>query len=143
MCVRSLFVTVHLASPGAGIDVTLEFRGAGEGDRGSQKASLLLCTCLSPPFSPRLHADLCRLPLSSANLDQFPPRTPFCFLAPVECEEAQGAPEQRLRGPGVVARGMMSMSGGPSLGCHLECITASVVNYTLISSNRQHCGSSF
>lgn len=90
-CVRSLFVTVHLASPGAGIDVTLELRGAGEGDRGSQKTSLLLCTCLSPPFSPRLHADLCRLPLGSANLDQVPPRTPFCFLAPVECEEAQGA----------------------------------------------------
>ena len=93
-CVRS----VHVASPGAGIDVTLELCGAGKEDRDSQKVFLLLWACLSPLFSLpgcpgglKQRMDLCILSFGSANLDQFPPRTPFCLLAPVEGEEAQGA----------------------------------------------------
>jgi hypothetical protein len=130
-CVRS----VHVASPGAGIDVTLELCGAGKEDRDSQKVFLLLWACLSPLFSLpgcpgglKQRMDLCILSFGSANLDQFPPRTPFCLLAPVEGEEAQGASS------GVEPH---------HPDCHLECITASVVNYTGVSSNRHHLGSSF
>lgn len=117
-------MTFHLASPGAGIDVILEPRGAGEEDRGSQKVSLLLWVCL---FT-WLEAACGPVPTLSAQ----PTGTsshhghPSVFLLLLRVK--------RLRGPGVEPC---------HPDCHLGCITTSVVNYTLISSNLHHLGSSF
>lgn len=81
-------MTFYLASPGAGIYVTLELHGAGE-DRGSQKTSLLLWACLSK----WLEAACGPVPTLSVQPTWTSSHhwTPFCVLAPVEGEEAQGA----------------------------------------------------
>lgn len=122
--VMTCVMTFHLASPGAGINVTLELRGAGEEDRGSQKASLLLWACLS------------------RWLEAACGPVPTLSVQPTWTSSHHGYPSvyllllrvRRLRGPGVEPC---------HPDCHLGCIATSVVNYTLMSSNLHHLGSSF